>query len=454
MTAYLFNLFLIMMVLQSNRFAYRILLLTILCLSSFTWVASSQTLSTTEKELLQTVGNNNADAIAFLEKVVNINSGTLNVKGVKTVGDAFSSAFENIGFETSWIEMPSEMQRAGHLFARTRGDKGKRLLLIGHLDTVFEADSEFQTFEMINDSIAKGPGANDMKGGNVVVLYALKALRENGLLKDAQITVAFTGDEESTGKPIAISRKDLIDAAKTSDIALGFETSTGFDNATVARRGSSNWNITVTGKRAHSSGIFRESVGAGANFEIARILHQFYNEVRGEELLSFNPGMLLGGTTMDLEAAQSKGSIFGKGNVVAQTAYVQGGLRFISEEQKERARAKMRTIVANNLPQTSAKIAFQDSYPAMKPTPENYALLEVLSKVSQDLGQPEVVAYDPGKRGAADVSFVAEYVACLDGLGTMGTGAHTPKETVNINTIEMLTKRTAVLIYRLLQMQR
>ena len=67
----------------------------------------------------------------------------------------------------------------------------------------------------------------------------------------------------------------------------------------------------------------------------------------------------------------------------------------------------MREIVANNLPHTSAKVEFQDSYPAMRPTPENYALLEVLSQVSQDLGQPKVEAYDPGKRGAADISFVA-----------------------------------------------
>lgn len=131
---------------------------------------------------------------------------------------------------------------------------------------------------MINDSIAKGPGANDMKGGNVVVLHALKAFYEAELLKDSQIIVAFTGDEESMGKPISISRKSLIDAAKESDIALGFETSIGFDNATVARRGASNWKVTVTGKRAHSSGIFNEYTGTGANFELARILHQFYTD--------------------------------------------------------------------------------------------------------------------------------------------------------------------------------
>jgi glutamate carboxypeptidase len=415
---------------------------------------TSNKLSPQEQRILTLVEKNSAESIAFLEDVVNINSGTLNTKGVKEVGNRFSSAFTDIGFNTKWIDMPAEMDRAGHLFATTEGTKGKRLLLIGHLDTVFEEDSEFQKFEMVNDTVAKGPGANDMKGGNVVVLYALKALRQAGMLDNAQITVAFTGDEESTGKPLTISRKDLIDAAKNSDIALGFETSTGFDNATVARRGSSNWNVTVTGKRAHSSGIFRESVGAGANFELARILNGFYNEVRGPELLSFNPGMMLGGTKMDLEAKQSKGSIFGKGNVVAQTAYVQGGLRFISEEQKEEARDKMRAIVANNLPQTSAVVEFEDSYPAMQPTPQNYALLEKLSQVSLDMGGPAVAAYDPGKRGAADTSFVAEYVACLDGLGTMGTGAHTPNETVYINTIEMLTKRTALLIYRLINEKR
>ena len=426
----------------------------VIAFSFYAFAKAQSTLSPLEQKIMKLVSQNSAESINFLEKVVNINSGTLNQKGVKEVGTVFSKAFEDIGFTTDWIEMPSEMNRAGHLFASTTGTKGKRLLLIGHLDTVFEEDSEFQKFEMVNDSIAKGPGANDMKGGNVVVLYALKALQEQGLLEDTQITVAFTGDEESTGKPLSISRKDLIDAAKNSDIALGFETSTGFDNATVARRGSSNWKVTVTGKRAHSSGIFRESVGAGANFELARILNEFYNEVRGPELLSFNPGMMLGGTSMDLDAATSKGSIFGKGNVVAQTAYVQGGLRFISEEQKEEARNKMRAIVANNLPHTSAIVEFQDSYPAMKPSPENYEVLNVLSQVSQDIGGPEVSPYDPGKRGAADVSFVAEYVACLDGLGTMGTGAHTPKETVNLNTIEMLTQRTALLIYRLINQER
>ena len=410
----------------------------------------AQKLSRAEKKIIASVEKNNQEAIAFLEKVVNINSGTLNLKGVKKVGSVFGEAFEDIGFETRWIEMPPEMNRAGHLFAETTGGKGKKLLLIGHLDTVFEEDSPFQKFEKINDSIAKAPGGNDMKGGNVIVLYALKALHENGLLNNAQITVAFTGDEESTGKPLDISRRDLIEAAKRSDVALGFETSTGFNYATVARRGASGWALEVAGKRAHSSGVFSDRVGAGAIFEMSRILHQFYTDVKGENLLTFNPGILMGGTFIDFDEKTSKGEVFGKGNVVAQKAIARGGLRFISEEQKERARQKMREVVAQNLPRTSASISFTDSYPAMEPTEGNKKLLERLNSVSLDLGQGEVLPYDPGRRGAADVSFVAEYVDCLDGLGTMGSGAHTPEETVNLNTIEDLTKRTAILIYRLI----
>ncbi|MGB5204953.1 M20/M25/M40 family metallo-hydrolase [Eudoraea sp.] len=411
---------------------------------------TAQKLSKVERKLVKTVEVNNTEAINFLENVVNINSGTLNAKGVKEVGMVFKNAFEDLNFSTKWIEMPQEMNRAGHFFAETEGTKGKKLLLIGHLDTVFEENSPFQEFTRVNDSTAHAPGGNDMKGGDVIVLYALKALHANGLLNDAQIIVAFTGDEESTGKPLEISRKDLIDAAKRSDIALGFETSTGFNYATVARRGSSGWELEVEGKRAHSSGIFNERVGAGAIFEMSRILNAFYEEVRGEEYLTFNPGILMGGTFVDYDASTGKGEVFGKTNVVSQTAMVKGGLRFISEEQKEEARNKMREIVANNLPQTSAKVSFTDSYPAMVPTEGNNRLLAELNQVSLDLSQGEVIGYDPGKRGAADTSFVANYVDCLDGLGTMGSGAHTPEETVNLNTIEALTKRTAVLIYRLI----
>lgn len=413
-------------------------------------VSQGQDISGTEKKIAKTVAGNIEEQLEFTEKVVNINSGTMNHEGVREVGNIFRQAFDDIGFNTRWIGMPEEMNRAGHLFAEIPGEKGKKVLLIGHIDTVFEKDSPFQKMEEVNDSISHGPGANDMKGGDAIILYALKALRENGLLKNRQVIVALMGDEEFTGKPLSVSRKDLIDAAKRSDVALGFEPSGGFGEATMARRGSSGWKVEVSGKQAHSADVFSEDVGAGAIFEMSRILNAFYNEVRGDKYLTFNPGAILGGTDVTYDEVLSKGSTFGKSNVVAKKAVVDGGLRFISEEQKEKAREKMREIVSKNLPRTSAEITFIDSYPAMEPTEGNKQLLEKLSQVSTALGMGPVEAVDPLEKGAADVSFVAQYVDCLDSLGAMGEGAHSPEETISLNTLEALTKRAAILIYRLL----
>lgn len=408
----------------------------------------AQDITPKEEKMIEYLRKNEQEQINFLEKSVNINSGTMNPRGVKEVGMLYKDELDALGFETRWITMPDSLQRAGHLFAEINGGNGKTILLIGHLDTVFEEDHEFQTFTR-KDSIATGPAANDMKGGNAMIIFALKALHAAGELANKNIIVAFTGDEEKPGQPLSVSRHDLVEAGKKADIALGFETATGMNYATVARRGSSGWNLKVKGKQAHSSGIFSESTGAGAIFEGARILNAFYTDVKGEELLTFNPGVVLGGTKVDYDASQSKGTAFGKSNVVAGELVVYGGLRFISEEQKENARNKMRKIVSENLPGTSAEIDFSDSYPAMKPTEGNMALLRTLDRVSRDLGYGEVKPYDPGRRGAADISFIAQYVNGLDGLGVMGGGAHSPGETVNLKTIVPLTERAALLIHRL-----
>lgn len=433
---------------QSQSFsAMKHILLFTLCLWSVTTLFG-QKLTRKEKQIIQAVEQLDNEALQFLIDVVNINSGTLNFDGVRQTGEVFQKAFDAIGFKARWVDMPAEVNRAGHLFAERKGTQGKRLLLIGHLDTVFDKDSPFQQWTS-QDTIAYGPGANDMKGGNVVILYALKALYNAGVLDDTQLIVALHGDEESAGRPLEISRRDIIEAAKRSDIALGFETSTGFNYATVARRGSSGWQLEVTGKQAHSSGIFSERVGAGAVFEASRILYRFYEQLSPEELLTFNPGTIAGGTRVETDPLASTMTTYGKSNIVAQKVMVKGGLRFISEEQKEKARTHMREIVADHLPHTSATITFTDSYPAMPPTKGNRELLEQLSQLSLALGQGEVLAYDPGKRGAADISFVAEYVDGLDGLGTMGRGAHSPREYMDLRTFNDLIKRTALFIFRL-----
>jgi len=407
----------------------------------FASIGLGQSLTAEERKIMEAVDANFADAIALLERTVNIESPTENLAGVKQVGSLLMPEFNAIGMKTRWIEMPAGMKSAGHMYAETAGSKGKRLLLLGHLDTVLYGEK----FRREGDK-AFGTGTADMKSGNVVIYLALKALYSAGALRDTQVKVLLTGDEEDAGVPVATSRASMVDAAKNSDVVLSFENG-GAGIATVARRGYSDWQIEVTAKTGHSSAIFKESMGSGAIFEASRILNEFYTTLKDEKYLTFNPSIISGGTEVTVDDAALSST--GKGNVVPARVIVRGDLRFISEEQKAAARAKMTEIVSRSLPGTSAKITFRDEFPAMSPKASNYELLQQLDKVSQDLGMGKIEPLDPGERGAGDISFVADLLPALDGLGATGGGSHAKGEYVDLKTLPQQTKRAALLIYRL-----
>jgi glutamate carboxypeptidase len=385
----------------------------------------------------------------LLERLVNINSGTMNFAGVRSVGDILRREFDALGFETRWVD-GAPFGRAGHLVAERTGT-GPRILLIGHLDTVFEPTSPFQKYEKLTDTTARGPGIIDMKGGDVIILHALKALREASALDGMSITVVFTGDEESAGKPQDLARAALIDAAKRSRFALGFEDGAGDPRtAVISRRGATSWILTSTGIPAHSSQIFRDDVGAGAIYESARVLEQFRSQLGSWQYLTFNPGYAIGGTDVRVDTTQPGGSAYGKNNVVSKDMRVYGDIRAISPEQLARAKSTMNAITAASLPRTTSKLEFEDGYPPLAPTDGNRRLLSLYDKVSRDLGYWPVVAVDPMRAGAADVSFTAPYVPmAMDALGLSGWDDHTDKETADLRMFAPLTKRAAVLIYRL-----
>ena len=407
--------------------------------------------SPTEQSITKAVDAHNAEALALLEKVVNINSGTRNFDGVRKVGDVFRAELDALGFKTQWID-GAPFQRAGHLVADHSGT-GPRFLLIGHLDTVFEPDSPFQAFQRIDDRTAKGPGIIDMKGGDVIIVHALKALQAAGLLKNLNVVVVMTGDEEDSGDPQSLARAALVDAATGADYALGFEDGPGDPKfAVTARRGTSSWTLDVKGLPAHSSQIFRADVGYGAIYEAARILDGFRQKLAGQEHLTFNPGVMLGGTSIDFKGAESRGTAFGKENVVAERAMVSGDLRTLSTEQLAEARKTMQAVVAESLPHTQATLTFTDGYPSLPPTEGNARLLSVYDKVSQDLGLGTVTAVSPDRAGAADVSFVSDQVpSIIDGIGLMGHDDHTAGETADLTTLPSQTKRAALTLYRLSQ---
>ncbi len=412
--------------------------------------AAQARLTPAEMRAVATVDAEHERSIGLLKTLVDQNSGTMNLEGVAKVGAMVRAELEPLGFAVTWKPMP-QTQRAGHLIARHPGKPGaKRLLLIGHLDTVFEQDSPFQRFERKGESAA-GPGAGDDKGGIVVMLSALRAMKAAGLLDAADIEIVLTGDEEDAGDPVAIARGDLIAAGKRADVALDFEGLSvveGRDMGSIARRSSNGWVLTTSGKTGHSSLIFSDAYGDGGINEMARILAAFRKDLP-EPNLTFNTGVVAGGATATLDSDGVRASATGKGNIIPATAVARGDFRTLSEDQTMRVRAKMERIVAAHAPGTNATIRFESGYPAMPPTVGNRALLDRLNLVNRDMGLPEMAALDPLKRGAGDIAFVAGDVDGLIGLGTASSGDHAPGETVDLASIRRQAKRAAILMARL-----
>lgn len=407
-------------------------------------------LSPQEQKLVAAAGAEEPRTVELLEKLVNQNSGTMNLAGVEKVGQMMRAELEPLGFQVRWIPM-TQIGRAGHLVAVHKGSgKGKRMLLIGHLDTVFEPSSPFQKFVRKGD-IAEGPGTTDMKGGLAVMVSALRAMKTAGTLKDADIEIVLTGDEERVADPVATSRKAMLEAADRADMALEFESLAqegGKDMGSIARRSSTGWTLKVTAKSGHSSGIFNETMGFGAIYEAARIVDGFREEAR-EPNATFNVGLILGGAEAAINAEETGGTASGKDNIVPAIALVKGDLRTLSNEQTDRIRGKMREIVSRNLNRTRAEITFDDGYPAMAPTEGSRKLLAKLNEVNRDLGLDIMGELDPMKRGAGDIAFVAGKVDGLIGFGTAGEGSHAPGETVDLKSLDRQTKRAAVFMSRM-----
>jgi glutamate carboxypeptidase len=425
------------------------LILTVVASAMSAASPAPPSLNAAERAVVKHADAHNGEALALLERVVNINSGTHNLDGVREVGKIFRAELDALGFKTQWVNQ-DEVKRAGHLVADHPGT-GPRILLIGHLDTVFEPDSPFQKMERIDADTARGPGIIDMKGGDVIIVQALKALNAAGLLKTMNVIVVMTGDEEEPGDPQSKARQPLVAAAKGADFAIGFEDGDGDPaHGIVARRGTTAWKLTVSGTTAHSSQIFSEAFGAGAIFEASRILNTFREQLAGQPHLTFNPGAIVGGTAAEMDVAQARGTAFGKTNVVAAHAIVTGDLRALTMEQFETAKATMRAAVAASLPHTHAEIVFDQGYPPLAPTEGNARLLAQYDRASQDLGLGPVTAVSPDKAGAADVAFIARQVpSIIDAVGLKGHDDHSPSETADLRTLPVQIKRVAVLLARL-----
>lgn len=404
-----------------------------------------------EQAMVAAVDQETARAEALLERLVNVNSGTLNLAGVEKVGAMMRAELEPLGFAVRWVPM-AETERAGHLIAEKRG-RGTKMLLIGHLDTVFEPTSPFQTYKKLSPTKAEGPGVNDMKGGLVVMVQALRAMKAAGTLKDADITIVLTGDEERVGRPTTIARRDLRAAGARADVALEFETLAqvdGVDYASISRRGITSWRLEVSAVSGHSSQIFTDRLGNGAIFEMARILDAFRRELRPDPYLTYNVGAVLGGAQAAFTGDGVAGSASGKSNIIPGVALAYGDIRTLTIDQTDKVKAKMSAIVAQNLPGAKATITFGESAPGMPPTAGSRKLVAQLNAINAELGLPVMPELDPMLRGAGDISDVADLIeGGLVGTGAAGEGAHAAGETVDLTSLPRQAKRAAILMHRL-----
>ncbi|HYK42154.1 MAG TPA: M20/M25/M40 family metallo-hydrolase [Thermoanaerobaculia bacterium] len=403
-----------------------------------------------ERELVRAVESRLDEEIAFLREVVDLDSGTLNLAGVREVGGRFARELGLLGFSTRWADLPSSMGRAGHLVAERPAPerRGMRVLLLGHLDTVFEGAGH--RFARTGEQ-ARGAGITDMKGGDVAIVFALQALHSAGALERAAVRVILTGDEENPALPGEVSRGELIRAAAESDVVLSFETDSG--RIAIGRRGLTKWSLEVSGAQGHSASILRPALGAGAVYETARALDGFRQAFSGHPTVTVNPGIALGGTRVEYDPAAGSGSAAGKFNIVAPRACVRGDLRFVSDTEREEAKERMRAIAAASLPRTGSRLEFENLAPGWPATEGNRRLLAVVDAVSRDLGQGPAAADDPASRGFGDMNFIGAAIPGIDGLGVSGVGEHSPSETMDLGSLAPSTARAAVLIGRLLRME-
>jgi glutamate carboxypeptidase len=272
-----------------------------------------------------------------------------------------------------------------------------------------------------------------------------------GALEQTEIRIVLSGDEELFGAPVELARRDLIDAAKQSDIALEYEPSVrlnGQDTISISRRSSTTWHLVTSGLSGHSSQIFGDRLGYGAIYELARILDAFRQQLH-EEGLTYNAGLILGGATAQIDADSTGGTATGKANVVAPAAIATGDIRTLNNEQTDRVEAKMQAIVAAHLPRTDARITFDEGYPAMARTPAGQQLFSQWNDISTALGLGPVLEGGPMTRGAGDISFAAPYVPGLVGVGILGEGYHAEGETAYLDSLAKQAKRNAILLERL-----
>lgn len=365
------------------------------------------------------------EMLFLLEKLVNIDSGSVNKVGIDQVGAVLKNEYEQLGFE---IETVPQVIQGNHLIIRHKNTVNPTILTVSHMDTVFKEGTVAERPFTIHEGRAYGPGVIDMKGSHVVLLYAIKALHAAGKNSFENMEIILTSDEEIGSH----TSRELIEAhTEGKKYALITEPARQDGSLVTARRGAGEFTLKVTGKAAHSG--IQPQAGSSAIEELARKiikLHELTDHAAG---ISVNVGVIEGGTTV---------------NTVAASAVAHVDVRIDQIEQAAFIESKIQEICATaDVEGTTIELLGGLERPPMVKNEQTTALFKVFQEVGDRLG---LAIKDVSTGGGSDASFTsAKGVATIDGIGPIGGGAHSEDEYLEIASLVERAELLANAIQRL-----
>ena len=373
-----------------------------------------------------------------------INSGSFHVEGVNRVGETISSYIErHLNVRSQRLSLPSieAVDESANVVAKPVGDLWRlhkasppkdpsiRLLLTGHLDTVFPKNSPFQTCTMRQDGILGGPGVADMKGGLLVMINALRALEASPLSNQIDWQILLNPDEEIGSHS---SAPHLVEAAKSADIGLVYEPSMPDGHLAGARKGSGNFSLIVSGKAAHAGREFH--LGRNAISALARAMVQLDELNQSEHEVTLNLGKINGG---------------GPVNIVADKAVCHFNVRVTSQAEADWVQQGIDRVVDSLNAQEgfSAQLVGGFTRPAKPATPQQQKLFDLVSECGSHLGLD--IAFKPTGGCCDGNNLAAAGLPNVDSLGVQGGNIHSHDEYVQLNSLSSRAKLSALVIARL-----
>ena len=361
--------------------------------------------------------------VETLKKYVDQPSGSHDQADVYAVAALIQEDFESLGFNVVQHKGPV----CGPTLECTIGTGEKNLMLLGHMDTVFPHDV-FVPFKDNGDGTATGSGSYDMKGGIMIMLYALKEALPGIDLSKYSIRAIINPDEEIGSFE---SEKIILNSAAKSIGVLSFEPCAGGNRLAVARKGVTNVTISCKGIPGHAGAQYKQC--ASAIQALCMHINNLYALRDDEEEISFNAGVITGGTAE---------------NVVAPSASCRCEFRYFKQPYQKMLMEKITAICAQEVvPGVTTTVEFGASHPAIDLTPESQVLLDYAVAIGREQGR-ELIAERTG--GASDIAIAGQAgVGVLDGFGMAGGGAHTAQEYVLLDAIPQQIELASKMISRI-----